>query len=78
MLVPNAASRQLVTKQMLTSLCTCSRHVCFVKLRGLGGMGGCYNVPVNLLTSCMLRELRGLGGGGCSRPCELAHVMYAS
>ena len=31
------------------------------------GFGGDVNVPVNLLTSCMLRELRGLGGvvGGC-------------
>ena len=28
--------------------------------------GGDVNVPVNLLTSCMFRELRGLGGvGGC-------------
>ena len=33
------------------------------ELRGLGG-GECYNVPVNLLTSCMLRELRGFWGGG--------------
>ena len=26
--------------------------------------GGDVKVPVNLLTSCMLRELRGLGGVG--------------
>ena len=31
------------------------------ELRGLGEWGD-VNVPVNLLTSCMLRELRGLGG----------------
>ena len=41
---------------MLTSLSTCSRHVCFKNFRvGQGDV----NVPVNLLTSCMLRELRG-------------------
>ena len=28
------------------------------------GFGGDVKVPVNLLTSCMLRELRGLGGVG--------------
>ena len=27
-------------------------------------MGGDVTVPVNLLTSCMVRELRGLGGVG--------------
>ena len=38
------------------------------------GWGGCsYNVPVNLLTSCMLFELRGLGGvrGDVSVPVNL-------
>ena len=36
-------------------------------------MGGCYNVPVNLLTSCMFFELRGLGGvrGDVSVPVNL-------
>ena len=69
MLVPNAAPRQLVTKPillfffgfwvggMLTSLWTCSRHVCFVNFGVWVGWGD-VNVPVNLLTSCMLRELR--------------------
>ena len=30
----------------------------------MGWEGGNVKVPVNLLTSCMLRELRGLGGVG--------------
>ena len=38
-------------------------HVCFVNF-GVGWGGGDVNVPVNLLTSCMLRELQGLGGVG--------------
>ena len=29
---------------------------------GFGWGGGDVNVPVNMLTSCMLRELRDLGG----------------
>ena len=38
----------------------------FFVFLGLGvGWGGDVNVPVNLRTSCMLRELRGLGGVGC-------------
>ena len=50
MLVPNAAAPwQLVTNPPFF----------------LGfGVGGEVKVPVNLLTSCMLRELRGLGGVG--------------
>jgi len=36
-------------------------YVCFVNF-GVWVSGGDANVPVNLLTSCMLRELRGLGG----------------
>ena len=54
MLVPNAAPRQLVMKSFS----------CFFKVWG----GGDVNVPVNFLTSCMLRELRGLGGGGVKVP----------
>ena len=46
---------------MLACLSTCSRHVRFVNF-GVW-VGGDVNVPVNLLTSCMLHELRGLGGG---------------
>ena len=34
-------------------------------------MGGDVNVPVNLLTSCMLSELRGLGGGDVNVPVNL-------
>ena len=74
MLVPNAAAPwQLVTNPpfffrvwggggKLRSLWTCSRHVCFVNF-GVW-VGWDVKVPVNLLTSCMLRELRGLGGVG--------------
>ena len=46
---------------MLTPLSTCSRHVCFVKLRVW--LEGDLNVFVNLLTPCMLRDPQGLGGG---------------
>ena len=50
---------------MLKSLWTCSRHVCFVNFGvWVGWEGGNVKVPVNLLTSCMFRELRGLGGVG--------------
>ena len=64
---------------MLTSLWTCSRHVCFVNFGVWVGWGD-VNIPVNLLT-CMLRELRGLGGVGgyltslwtCSR-----HVCFVN
>ena len=33
--------------------------------------GGDVNVPDNLLTSCMLRELRGFGGGDVNVPVNL-------
>ena len=46
---------------MLTCLSTCSRHVSFVNFEVWVGD---VNVPVNLLTSRMPRELRGLGGCG--------------
>ena len=50
---------------VIASLSTCSRHVCFVNF-GVWGCGGdVVTFAVNLLTSCMLRELRGLGGGTC-------------
>jgi len=66
---------------LLTSLWTCSRHVCFVNFGVWVGWGVHVNVPVNLHTSCMLRELRGLGGVGgmlaslrtCSR-----HVCFVN
>ena len=44
MLVPTAVPRQLVTNPLF--------------FKGFG-VGEDVNVPVNLLTSCMLRELRG-------------------
>ena len=56
---------------MLTSLSTCSHHVCFVNFGVWVGGGGHVNVPVHLLTSCMLRELRGLGGGDVDVPVNL-------
>ena len=63
---------------MLMFLSTCSHHVCLVNF-GVW-VEGDVNVPVNLLTSCMLRELRGLGGWGmltslstCSR-----HVCFVN
>ena len=49
MLGPSAAHRQLVRKPLFF---------------GMVWGGGDVNVPVNLLTSCMIRELRGLGGVG--------------
>ena len=53
----------------------------FFFFRAWGGVGGDVNVPVNLLASCMLLELRGLGGVGgmltslwtCSR-----HVCFVN
>ena len=49
MLGPSATHRQLVRKPLFF---------------GMVWGGGDVNVPVNLLTSCMIRELRGLGGVG--------------
>ena len=57
MLAPSPVPRQLVTKPLFA---------CFPVWGG-----GDVNVPVNLLTSCMLRELRGLGGGGVNVPDNL-------
>ena len=51
-LIPNAVPRQLVRKP---------NFVFCLRVWG----GGDVSVPVNLLTSCMLRGLRGLGGGRC-------------
>ena len=50
MIEPSAAPRQLVTKPL------------FLVFLGFGVGGGDVDVPVNLLTSCMLRELRGCLG----------------
>ena len=47
-IVPNAVPRQLLTKPIFL----------FLFFKGLGCRGD-INVPVNLLTSCMLRELWG-------------------
>ena len=50
MIEPSAAPRQLVTKPL------------FLVFLGFAVGGGDVDVPVNLLTSCMLRELRGCLG----------------